>query len=357
MVTPDRRGNTLTLLPNGKILAVAGRKYGLNQTVSSCELYDPATNSWNSAGALRLARWDHSATRLPNGKILIVGGSTWSNKQGGYVVGTASCECYDAVQKRSVATGSLHQARSGHAAVLLSNGQVLVVGGNSNAGPPYFSPSCELYDPSTGQWSMTGALSQGRIHHEATLLPNGEVLVTGGERVGEVLDGCEIYNPMTGQWRQATAMHWARAAHTATRLADGRVLVAGGYETYFVDAIYEHQRAMGSCDIYDPEADTWTATGMLISERNMHAASLLADGRVLVSGGFFLDSSYAGSAIEHLASCEIYDLATGNWSATASMGIAREGHCAAVLSTGEVLVTCGTNATPSGTPTSEVYQP
>src|SRR6266404_5515514 len=75
-------------------------------------------------------------------------------------------------------TGSMNIARVNHTATLLSNGEVLVAGGNNNT-TGYLS-SAELYNPLTGKWTLTGSMAIARTGHEAVLLPNGEVLVAGG---------------------------------------------------------------------------------------------------------------------------------------------------------------------------------
>src|SRR5205085_4372648 len=118
--------------------------------------------------------------------------------------------------------------RISHTATLLPNGQVLVVGGDN--GNEFFSNvvggivlTNELYDPNTGSWSITGSLNTGRGSHTATLLPNGRVLVAGGD------DGAsaELYNLTTGTWNYTGSLS-PREDHTATLLPNGRVLVAGG---------------------------------------------------------------------------------------------------------------------------------
>src|SRR5262245_19062397 len=73
-------------------------------------------------------------------------------------------------------TGSLVTARLGHTSTLLSNGQVLVVGGKAGLHAPSNLASAELYDPATGAWTTTGSMATGRYYHTATLLQNGQVL-------------------------------------------------------------------------------------------------------------------------------------------------------------------------------------
>jgi hypothetical protein len=132
-------------------------------------------------------------------------------------------------------TGSLINKHWNHTATLLTNGQVLITGGNYNyfpsPGPGYIATaSAELYDPVLGTWKATNSMTAARVNHTATLLPNGQVLVTGGSAIyGFSNGGSELYDPIKGAWTQSLTMNVARSFHTATMLTDGSVLVAGGY--------------------------------------------------------------------------------------------------------------------------------
>src|SRR5207249_11438090 len=118
-MTTNRYYHTATLLPNGKVLVAGGKTGGV--TLSSTELFDPATGTWTKTGPLNFARYFHSATLLLNGQVLVAGG------YGGNVLSSA-----------------------------------------------------ELYDPATGKWTATNAMSTPRGNHTATLLRNGRVFVAGG---------------------------------------------------------------------------------------------------------------------------------------------------------------------------------
>jgi hypothetical protein len=137
------------------------------------------------------------------------------------------------------------EGRKFHAATRLLDGRVLVAGSMNGTGA---SASAELYDPRTGHWTATGAMIKFRLSHRATLLPGGKVLVTGG--VDSVIDGgqastsAELYDPRTGSWRATEAMSEARRGSTATLLPDGTVLVSGGSGSDF--------SALASAELYDP---------------------------------------------------------------------------------------------------------
>src|SRR5438067_9210501 len=120
--------------------------------------------------------------------------------------------------------GGIYQA-----AILLNSGILVVAGRRSSAD---VLSSAELYDPDTGAWSTTGALTYTRDWHTATLLPNGKVLVAGGGGNNGLLTTAELYGPDTGKWTVTGALSTARYWHTATLLPDGKLLLAGGEITY-----------------------------------------------------------------------------------------------------------------------------
>ena len=234
------------------------------------------------------------------------------------------------------ATGSLITPRSRHTATLLPNGKVLVAGGD-NYGPP---ASAELYDPATGTWTATGSLATARSYHTATLLPNGKVLVAGGyggNYPPGALASAELYDPATETWTATGSLTNGRYYHTATLLPNGKVLVAGGSDA----------ENLASAELYDPATGTWTATGNLGTVRFLHKATLLSNGKVLVAGGGNYDSP--------LASAELYDPTTGTWSATGSLTTGRTFHTATLLPNGQVLVTGGLNVGYVGS--EELYDP
>jgi N-acetylneuraminic acid mutarotase len=313
-----RYNHTATLLPNGKVLVAAGHDYGFDSSgnieeyaFDSAELYDPATGTWTPTGSLATKRSGHSATLLSNGKVLVAGGQF---NAGGYIITLSSAELYDPVSGTWSATGSLHTQSAGPAATLLANGKVLVVGA-----------STELYNPATGTWSLNGSPAILRSAPDtATLLPNGKVLLAGGST-----NHSELYNPATGTWTLTGIPGATRSSHTATLLPNGKVLIAGGMAFQNGSGTI----AFNSAELYDPAVGTWSPTGSLGNPRYNHTASLLPNGKVLVVGGIG-NSDTAGSA-------ELYDPAIGTWSPAGSLSTERYGHTATLLAGGQVLVAGG----------------
>ena len=327
-----RSGDTATLLPNGKVL-VAGGEDSSEKVLASAELYDPATGIWTATGSLALVRIGHTATLLPNGKVLVVGGE---NDAGDAI---ASAELYDPATGNWVATGGLTTARVFHTATLLPQGKVLVAGGYLTSG---FLASAEVYDPATGNWTATGSMRDPRYYHSATLLANGRVLVAGGNSntFGGILASAELFDPASGSWTVTGSLATPRDFHTATLLPNGKVLICGGFDGLFL---------LASAELYDPSTGSWTVTGALATPREFHTATLLPNGKLLVSGGSSFD---AGTFF--LASAEVYDPASETWATTGSMSDARGGHTATLLSNGKVMMTGGFNGT-VGLASTELY--
>jgi N-acetylneuraminic acid mutarotase len=325
-----RYAHTATLLQSGKVLVAAGGSGYNGSNLSSAELYDPATGTWAATGSLTTARDFHTATLLASGKVLVAGGYN-----GGIL---SSAELYDPATGTWATTGSLATARSSHTATLLPSGKVLVAGGYN--GGTLILNSAELYDPATGTWAATGSLGTRREDHTATLLASGKVLVAGGDSPA-FLSSAELYDPATGTWAATGSLGTARSRHTATLLPSGKVLVAAGTTG---------GAALSSAELYDPTTGMWAATGSLGTGREFHTATLLPSGKVLVTGGFngFNNGDFLNSA-------ELYDSATGTWTATGSLGTARYSHTATLLPSGKVLVAGGYNG--SAVNSAEFYDP
>jgi N-acetylneuraminic acid mutarotase len=328
MSTP-RTGDSATLLPNGKVLVTGGRGNATGFSTNSAEVFDISTGLWSVTNALSVARFSHTATLMANGKILVTGGSADVS-----YIGLSDTEIYDPTIAPTTGTwtntGAMNLARDNFTMTLLPNGLVLVAGGE-NSGPNY--SNAELYDPITGTWTITGSMNYARYSHTATLLPNGKVLVTGGGGSVLGMPYTELYDPTAGTWTTNGVMNSGRLGHTATLLHNGKVLVAGSGGSY-------------SAELYDPNSSTWTVTGQMITPRNFHKAVLLPDGRVFVVGGA------QGSSITN---AEIYDPTTGQWSAAGATRTAQYIFTTATLLPSGWVLVAGEDA--NSVPVADLFDP
>ena len=238
-------------------------------------LYEPTGGRWQKLAIPLLSLSYPSSVRLPDNRVLII------NNDNSYISGNAVI--YDAIKREASEAGSLALPRRKFATAVLGDGSVLVTGGVwFQRSPPrrLTTPSAELWSAAAGRWVSPAALMVSRAMHTATLLQNGKVLVANGatNRPGSTSDpsfdlaSAELFDPSTGSWSMASPTKQARAHHTATLLHDGRVLVVGG-------------KAPTTTEIYDPRSNTWLTPGQLIVPRTSHSAALLKDGSVLVCGG------------------------------------------------------------------------
>ncbi len=267
-MTTWREAHTATLLTDGRVLIVGGL-----QGDTSAELLDPETGRFTATGSMTVARQWHTATLLAGGRVLIAGGD--SSVPGG-VGSIASAEVYDPRTGLFSQTGSMTTARSGHTATLLPNGLVLIAGCGELNGT-----QAELYDPRTGKFSRTGSMTRARCGQIATLLADGRVLIAGGNVPADTYANAdqtaELYDPNTGTFAPTGSMVEPLAFHTATLLPNGQVLLAGGESL--------PPGTSGGVETYDPASGTFSPAMADFFTSVGHTATLLTDGRILFAGG------------------------------------------------------------------------
>ena len=254
-------------------------------------------------------------------------------------------------------TTPLNQPRSSHVAALLHDGRVLVAGGSAPTGlfralggrmlgitgpqgGQAFS-SAEIYDPESETWSEIAPMVSPRLNAIATLLPDGRVLVAGGESDGEPLNSSEIFDPESETWSELPDMAVAHTLHTATLLPDGRVMIAAGNGGFTPDeADTGDDSVTGAVEIFDPETMTWS-NGPALPQgplqidgvRLRHAAVLLDESHLLISGGLALD----GRDFNALQTAIMLDLESMEWSQIDAMITRRQGHALIALPDGRIL--------------------
>ncbi len=216
---------------------------------------------------------------------------------------------------------TLLNSRIRSTANLLSNGKVLLIGGCDSS-----IPHVELVDPWTKVSVAGPTMAMVSNRHTATTLGDGRILVVGGRYYGPnpgLTPRAELYNPNTGTFSPTGSMGTARENHAATLLTDGKVLVTGGHNN--------SDNNLASAEIYDPVAGTFTPTGSMNHHRSYHHSVLLLDGRVLVVGG-------------STDSAELYNPVTGTFSLlTSRPSDSYYAGASLRLKNGQIIIASGSN--------------
>ncbi len=231
------------------------------------------------------------------------------------------------------------------------NVTVIVAATNSPTNP------VSLFEYAEGVWRLTGSLGVVHYDHQMRMLPNGRVLLVGGQNAmfGSTLTTTEVYNPLTRTWSTTGALNTARSSYSLTRL-DGPACRAASPPAYCGDILVaggspnsaSTNDALNTAETYRASTGAWTTTtGNLAVARSQHAATLLDGpechaagppaycGKVLVVGG------YSGPPTTPLSSAELYDPAARTWTTTGSMLHTARQTSAVLMADGKVLVAGG----------------
>jgi hypothetical protein len=332
MVQP-RTGAAAALLHDGSVLMVGGRL--ADGGFAGVERLDDPNGAWAPTGNLIASRTDTTAVTLPDGTVLAVGGWHWN---------PTDSERYDPVSAMWHPSG-----RSGEAwntpVVALADGRVLALTGEGWDQPTGLT---DIFDPATGTWSRAANDPEVTEGQYATLLADGRVLVAGGrswlaDSFWWYTPEARVYDPATNTWSRVAAMPEPRVGRLAERLLDGRVLV--------VDGANDEVGRLPSPLLYDPLADRWTAGAQLPADFRPHASVRLRDGTVMAIGDFDPATGVTASIR--------YDPATDAWSALEPLMEHRGwGFTATLLADGRVLVAGGFRPQEAGfSRTTEIWTP
>jgi N-acetylneuraminic acid mutarotase len=332
-----RDGATLAFLPGGSALATGGY-FASGRLSAGADRYDPATNSWSAATPMPMPRGQPTATTLHDGSVLLTGGTEGADSLFG---GNTDSAILYLPSGKWVSAGHMSVARGGHTALLLGDGRVLVLGGQSRAAAPLGQTqaplaTAEIFDPATRSWSQPFAIPEPIEQFTATLLESGKVLLAGGYLAnrGAVADAW-LYDPGTGQWSKARPMPERRSHAIALRLVTGKVLVVGGVQLP-ANAAPGIFAPVTTAELYDPASNSWSklATPPSIATNGAAQAVLLNDGRALL-----LIRGPSATPTSPMVAV-FYDPTTDRWSAGPSLITAGSafGIPAVRLSTGRVLV-------------------
>lgn len=292
-----------------------------------------------------------------SGFVLLAGG------QGNQQFALSSSELFDPVKDAFGVGPSMKDARTDHTATVLPGGTVLVAGGEGPSGRSL--SSAELYDPASGKFSeVASEMNTVRADHTATLISgcncpaDGQVLLAGGTTatgsLGSTLKSAELYNPVTGKFTATGAMKATRARHSATLIVSGplagNVLVAGGTSD-------ESGGDVATAELYDPVSGQFTAAGRMSTPRENHSATWLSPsvvtgalaGNVLVAGG--------GDVNAPTDNAEVFNPQTETFSRVGAMTTARTLQAAVLLANGKVLIAGGLGSEPETLVSAELFDP
>jgi hypothetical protein len=310
----------LALLPDGRVFAYGDgvRRHGA--------LRDPETGAWTAtAGSKHPHAW-HGTSVLADGRVLVTGGTNVAKDH--YVL--RDVEVFDPATGTWSEATSLPSRRRGHAQWTLPDGKVLVAGGD----PGGFAPpirDLDVFDPAAGTWSPAGKLAVGRYFAAAARLPGDRLLLVSGLGTDGPLATAEVCeapkpppNPVARACRNVP-IAGEREGATLASLPDGRFLLAGGGRS---------RTTSGAELAFDPAKGRFEPVPEAGDHRRGHTATVLDDGRVLVVGG-----ETSGAA----PSAEVYDGGAGRWTDAAKPARSRRGHEALLLPDRSVLVCGGTD--------------
>jgi hypothetical protein len=369
-----RAGQTATLLPDGEVLVAGG--YHTNtpyeyESSRSAELFNPTTNTWRPAAPMLSARSLAAATLLTNGDVLITGGERYEPGSGQVLSPEAAAETYDPSTNTWTPFPSPELGEVSEL-VRLPSGWLFALGVSGKESEPTLAGA--LYDPATDTWERTAAAAHPRHGATLALLQDGNVLAIGGftvelapdeSRVETAQDTVEEYDPLTNTWRELAPLAEARSFGTATVLPDGEVFVDGGEHRisrlavlhiteghiwYVIDVPPMIADGVTSAEQYDPATNRWVSLAPMAQPRSAQTTTLLDDGSLLVTGG---DQCGTGGCLDSppwvpscsgdgcaAASAELYEPNTGAWTFTPPV-ISGQEHTATLLPNGAVLVTGG----------------
>jgi len=288
---------------------------------------------------------DGTGTITVNGLVLLAGeavaltsdGANWKSSARSrdtalsptepYYTGITTDANYACISSAPIAWAmhkSIPTAKAAAMGVGLLDGRFLQVGGHTSTA----TAECHIFDPATENWTAKAALTGARYRACIARLLDGTVFVTCGESDSAYFSSSYLYSPTANTWT-AKASHpsAAKAGAACCTLADGRVLVVGGTTNGTANT--------SECHIWDPTTNVWTAKAAHPEAKRYALAVLLANGNVLVTGG------YTTTAV---ATAHVYNPTTNVWSAVAGLPVAMFDHGGGRLADGRVLVVGGSSS-------------
>ncbi|TAG02348.1 MAG: hypothetical protein EAZ43_09410 [Betaproteobacteria bacterium] len=328
-MTRGKLGHPAILLDTGKVLATGPDGHA--------ELFDPVTNTWAVTSPMDVGSQLHNAVKLGDGRVLVVGGEVSlgaldSFGQPAYGAITGRAATYSPQSGTWTTVASLATARSESAAVVLAGGDALVIGGRTSGvgASAQRLASTERFNAAQNTWTAGPTLPAERSSHAAVTLSNGDVLVLGGlDNTGVATNSCFKLATGANVWTSCQPMPAARSGLAVIPLADGRMLVHGGAQS------------AGFEPIYNPVSNTWEAS-MVPSSLNGQIGITVRTTGTSVNWSDAPISSYSvqGNGPPTLPAVRLQYLLTSQ-STQVSPGLTLAGPTSTPLPNGKILISGG----------------
>ncbi|CAF0735780.1 unnamed protein product [Adineta steineri] len=319
------------LLANGTIMAAGGLE-NTTTVIRTSELYSSSIG-WTVGTQMKSFRYYFTLTSFANNTKVLAAGSDQSSYQ-------QTAEVYDMIKNTWTLTSTnMTTGRHSHAATLLQNGSILIIGGKNSSST--ILSDVDIFMPSSNSFSKVSNMNMGRYLFTSTLLNDGStVFVTGGTSTNnQMTSTAELY--VSGSWIVTnTNMTQLRAYHSAVLLPNGNVLIAGGGDGSTV--------SYSTAEIYNPTTRTFKSTGSMKYRRGSFTLTVLPSGNVLATGGVDWTTKTFPTM------CELYDPISETWSNTTSLNYGRYYHNTILLND-SILTIGGSNGQINSLTSSEKY--
>ena len=270
--------DALAALPDGTPLAFGVSPAGPDLGSSAAYRLNTAAGHWELLADGAQTRLFAGVTMLADGRLLVAGGLTL--QPGGFAPDD-SAEIFDPADGRWRAAAPMPLYARTPLLLVLDDGRALALPGPFSG--EFLNgdgrPVALLYDPAADAWEFTGPMLASHRNPAAIVLPDGRALVSGGGHASS-----ELFDPAANQWTPAAPMRRERTGHRLTLLPDGRVIATGGDAANSTDT-ESAAHPPAATEYYHPDADAWTPGPPLSRPRSNHTATLLPDGRLLLTGG------------------------------------------------------------------------
>jgi hypothetical protein len=273
-MTSEREAPGAARLPDGRVLVVGGYSSAGDQYLNTAEVFDPNANTFSPlAATMNAVRWGPATATLPDGRVLIAGGYNGSQD-------VATAEVFNPSSGSFSPVGSMATAREEPGTAPLPDGRILVAGGFSNTGSVN---STEIFDPKTNAFSPGPTFPEAKYGIATAVVSGGRILFAGGYNDSDYVETASVFDPSSNVFNGVASMPYPAYAPVGASLPQGRALVTGGANDQSGP-----RDEVSTAVIFDPATNTFSSSGIgnLIHKREEAAAVELADGRVLVAGGW-----------------------------------------------------------------------